>query len=551
MGKPPFTMVMDDDGMPDENPQPQYTPQPVDPALADGAIARIRKQVQGNGLRPSSVELRGINGHVHEFYGTTSVELVPTVQEGKRAGRFTDGQVIQPHQINDATKDFITRVAGDRGVLGLVHETILTRQDRGFGIGGEVIPLPQVTRNFVAHEPCPKCRGAGGTPCHNCLGQMRITCYRCHGQGGVPCVTCQGRGQILTPQGPVVCHACSGRGLSVCPVCQTQRMITCPECKGHGKKICESCAGQGWTTRSWTVTLAAQTSFRLRTKGLPQALVSLIDRVGGAKLAADNHARITPIEGRELEYFKPQADIGPNASLWFLYRAEMPFAELDIAMGKGSIKPKLAGFKARLVEVPDFMDALLKPGMETLAIAAAGGTMATQKILESARYRALGDTLRSLIRGTPKRAMKSLAETYTLGLSENTAKRIVKDANSALSGVSLWPRTIAMGISLAISLGILAAFYLYGIRLSITQSPLLQALPPMLHYTVDVGLAALLGLGGTYAIRIAAARASKTVLEGLGVVTGGQMPLPKPGAPGLWLWAAIIATTILMLWLAV
>ncbi|MBU6235109.1 MAG: hypothetical protein KGQ41_04635 [Alphaproteobacteria bacterium] len=540
MALPPFTMVMEDDGAP-EKPLP---PPPVDPALAEGAIARIRKQVQGNGLKPSSVELRAINGFVHGFYGTTSVHLAPSVQEAKRSGRFTDGQIIQPQQINEAVQDFVSRVASDRGVLGLVHETVLARPDQGFGVSGDAIPLPQVTRTFVAHEPCGKCRGAGGTPCHNCLGQMRITCYRCHGQGGVACITCQGRGQILTPQGPVVCHACAGRGLSVCPVCQSQRMITCPECQGHGKKICEGCGGQGWTTKSWAVTLTAQTTFRLRTKGLPPALVTLIDRVGGAKLATDGHARITPILGRDAEMLAPEADISQGASLWFLYRAEMPFAELDIAMGKGSIRPKLAGFKARLLEVPEFMDALLKPGLEILSEAAAGGAASTQKILECARWRALGDTLRSLVRGNSKRALKSLMETYTLGLSENTAKRIVKDANTALSRLSLWPRMVAMGGALGVSLVLLAAYYMYGGRDAVSGAVLPEGTTGGLAYVFDLIFAVLLAAAGTHAIRMAAGKASKNVLEGLGVVSGGQMPLPKPGAPGLWLCIGIAAMAL-------
>lgn len=536
MALPPFTMVMDDDEGPENAPPP---PAPVDPALAEGAIARIRKQVQGNGLRPSSVELRAVNGHIHTFFGTTSVRLTPAVQEGKRAGRFADGQIIQPHQIGGAVEDFIGKVAADRGVLGLVHETMLARADQGFGTSGENIPLPQVARTFIAHEACPKCRGNGGTPCHNCLGQMRITCYRCHGQGGVPCVTCQSRGQILTPQGAVTCHACAGRGLSVCPVCQSQRMITCPECQGHGKKICEGCAGQGWTTRYWNVTLTAETSFSLRTRNLPASLVSLIDRVGSAKLAADKHAKITPILGRDSETFANEADIQQGAALWFLYRAEMPFAELDIAMGKGSIKPKMAGFKARLLEVPDFMDTLLKPGIETLSEAAAGGASSAQKILECARYRALGDTLRGLVRGNARRAVKALLENYTLGLSEAAAKRIVKDSNTALSRLSLWPRTVAMAAALVSSAMILAAFHFYGINVSITSSLFSAGSAAWAQHIVDIVFAAFLGMAGTYAIRMAAAQASKNVLEGLGVVSGGQMPLPKPGAPGLWLWLGL------------
>lgn len=541
--RPPFTIIED------ETPLPQ-TVVPVDPALADAPIARIRKQVQGNGLRPSSVELRGISGHVHGFYGTTSVRLTPNVQEGRRAGRFTDGQIIQPQQIEGAIEEFIGKVAKDRGVLGLVYDTVLARADQGFGLVGETIPLPQVARTFLAHEACPKCRGTGGTACHNCHGQMRITCYRCHGQGGVSCITCQGRGQILTPQGPVTCHACAGRGLSQCPVCMGQRMIVCPECQGHGKKVCETCQGQGWNTHTWTVTLTAETSFRMRTQGLPAGLVSLIERVGGARLAADRHAQITPITGRAAEELSAEADIGAGASLWFLYRAEMPFAELEISMGKASIKPKLAGFKARLIDVPDFMDALLRPGADALAAGAAGGSGATQKILEAARYRAIGDILRGLVRASQKKILKSVMETYTLGLSTTFAQRIVRDAATALSRLSLWPRTVTMAVALGVSVGISAAFYLYGLRTKLVLAAFPAGTSALVTTSVDILFVVVLGAAGTQAIRVAASRSSRAVLEGLGVVSGGRLPLPKPGAPGLWLWVGIIGMTGVFAFLA-
>lgn len=508
-------------------------------ALAENAVARIRKQVQGNGLKPSSVELRGVSGFVYSFFGTTSVHLRQKVQEGKRAGRFTDGQIIQPHQIDAAIQEFIGRVASDRGVLGLVHETILARPDHGFGVAGEAIPLPQVSRVFVAHEACGVCRGMGGMPCHNCRGQQRVTCYRCHGQGGIPCVTCSGRGQILTPQGPITCHACAGRGMTQCPVCHAQRLITCPECQGHGKKICEPCGGQGWTTRTWNVTLSAEPSFTLRTRGLPPALVSLIERVGGARLAADGHARVQPIMGRDAEEFRRFADIEGGASLWFLYRAEMPFAELDIAMGKAAIRPKMAGYKSRLVDVPDFMDALLRPGAQHLADAAQGGAGASQMIISAARYRALGDVLRGLIRAAPKRVLKSFHDAYPLGMSENFARAIVRDASSALNRLSLWPRSVAMAASLIVSFGILAAFYLYGGRSGIAGMLENNGWPGIVAWLSDILIVILLGLGGTQAIRMIAQRSLRVVLEGLGVVSGGQLPLPKPGAPGLWLWIGI------------
>lgn len=513
-------------------------PIPIDPALAEVAIARIRKQVQGNGLKPTAVELRGITGQIYDFYGTTSVKLTPSVTEGKRAGRYTDGDLIHAGQIDAAIAEFVNRVSADRGVLGLVYETLSSREDQGFGLQGQTIPLQQVARTFIAHEACGVCRGSGGKPCHNCNGQMRIQCYRCHGQGGIPCLTCTGRGQILTPQGPMPCHVCQGRGLSACPVCQGQRMIQCPECQGQGRKICESCQGQGWTTQYWSVNLTAQTVFTLRKTGLPPSLVTLIDRVGGARLASDHHANVQLLTGRDAEALVRFADIDGGSNLWFLYRAQIPFAELDIAFGKAAIKPKLAGYKSRLVDVPDFMDALLKPGVDLLHDAARGGAGASQLILSAARYRALGDVLRGLVRSGPRKMAKFLFEQYPLGLSQNLGAQILRDANTALSRLSLWPRMMAMAASLGVAFAVLAGYYLYDGRTLAAQY--LDTLPHFAIFAVDLIVLLLLAAGGVYAIRATARKSMRGVLEGLGVVSGGNLPLPKPGVPGLWLWIGLI-----------
>jgi len=514
---------------------------PVDVQLAEVAINRIRKQVQGNGLKPAAVELRAITGQVYDFYGTTSVKLVPSVKEGRRAGRFTDGDLINAPQIGAAIDEFVGRVSSDRGVLGLVYETLSARDDQGFGLQGQTIDLPQVTRTFIAHDACSVCRGSGGKPCHNCNGQMRIQCYRCHGQGGIPCLTCTGRGQILTPQGPMTCNVCQGRGLSQCPVCQGQRMITCPECQGQGRKICEACQGQGWTTQYWNVSLTAKTVFSLRKTGLPQALVGLIDRVGGARLASDQHAHVQLLTGRDAEQLARFADIEGDSNLWFLYHVQMPFAELEIGFGKAALKPKLAGYKSRLVEVPDFMDALLKPGTDLLHDAARGGAGASQLILSAARYRALGDILRGLVRGGARKMTKFLSENYPLGLSQSLGAQIVRDANTALSRLSLWPRMMAMAGTLAVAFAILAGYFLYGGRNAIQQS--LAGTPFFTIYGADLFMILVIGIAGTYAIRTTARGAMRGVLEGLGVVSGGNLPLPKPGVPGLWLWIGLIGMT--------
>lgn len=521
---------------------------PVDPALAGAAINRIRKQVQGNGLKPSSVNLKSLDGREYNFYATTSVKLVPSVKENVRAGRYNDGDIIAAGQIKLATTTFIDRIAADRGVLGLVYETLASRPDQGFGLKNTSIDLPQVSRRFVAHDACQNCHGSGGAQCYNCQGQMRIQCYRCHGNGGVSCTSCQGRGFAHTPQGQTTCHNCQGRGMTPCPICHAERLIQCPECQGIGKRTCEPCHGLGWQTRTWNVTLSASTEFHIRKTGLPPALVTLIERVGGARLASDGHARVRLLEGTEAAHLARFADAVPGTNLWFLYQARMPYAALEISFGKATLTPKLAGYKARLVEVPDFMDALIKPGMTLLHDAARGGAGASQLILSAARYRLLGDVLRGMLRGSARKMMQILAENYPLGLSQNAAQSIVRDANGALSRLSLWPRTMAMAISLGVSSLILAAYFLYGGRDQAMAN--LQTAPSLTIYGFDACVVGLLGFGGFYAIRASARKAMRSVMEGLGVLSGGSLPLPKAGAPGIWYILGLCGITVLFIFVS-
>lgn len=521
---------------------------PVDPSLANAAINRIRKQVQGNGLRPSSVNLRTIDGRDYDFYATTSVKLVPSIKTSTRPGRLNDGEIIASNQIDTAIAAFIERMAADNGVLGLVYETLANRPDQGFGLKNTNIELPQITRRFVAHDACQNCRGSGGATCHNCHGQMRIQCYRCHGVGGIACLSCQGRGQSHTPQGSTICHNCQGRGLSPCPICHTERLIQCPECLGNGKRNCEPCSGHGWQTQTWNVNLSAHTEFNIRKTGLPNGLVTLIERVGGARLASDGHARVQLLTGQDAQALASHADIVRGTNLWFLYHARMPFASLNISFGKATITPKLAGYKARLVEVPEFMDALMRPGIALLHDAARGGAGASQLILSAARYRMLGDVLRGMLRGSARKMLQILNESYPLGLSQKAAQIIVRDANSALSKLSLWPRTVTMAGTLTTSSIILSLYYLYGARDAAIAN--LETLPSFSIYGIDLFMTLILGFIGTYAIRLSARKSMRIVMEGLGVLSGGQLLLPKPGAPGVWLWCGLFAITLILAFLS-
>lgn len=530
MAFPPHHSPPEDDG-----------PTPVDPRLIDQALTRIRKQVQGNGLKPADVVLNGAQGQVFEFFGTTSWLLTPKITTARRLGRLSDGHMIGAGQLDAALSDFLGKTAADRHVLGLLQGSVLSRRDQGFGLQDEHIALPQIQKTFIMHEACNSCHGTGGKPCLSCHTTGRITCYRCHGTGGVTCITCSGRGQIITPQGPMPCHACVGRGQTACTVCQGHRAINCPECQGQGKKICESCGGHGWFTQSWTVALAAQSHFRMQTRGLPATLTQLIKRVGAARLAADGHATVNVLLERDAIQFMKHADIAPNASLWYLYRARMPFAVLDITIGKHSIKPAIAGYKGRMVDVPPFMDDMLRTPLRLLTEAQTDGIHAPALLMDAAKYRAAGDVLRGLLRSTKKHTGKSLMDAYPVGLSQDFAKKFLSAAHIALSKLSLWPRLAAMGGAMAVSACLFALSSFIHLPTTVLETIGLHGFGIWGVVGFNIAMMAILGMAGTHAIRLAARNKMVNILEGLGIPPVGHTSLPRPGTPGLWLWLALFA----------
>lgn len=512
--------------------------EPFDQKLAHEALALIRKQVTGNGMKPDNIRLKSVEGKTYVFGGHTTVKLSHTTQEGRRPGRLADGQLVKPEHITQAVQEFTSRSATDYGVRHAVQTVLSERPDHGFGLHGQTIPLKGLNRNFIVHDPCMTCKGAGHKMCANCQGQMRVGCYRCHGQGGVPCITCHGSGRLQTPSAMLTCQACHGRGLSPCPVCRGERFVNCPDCHAQGRKACESCNGQGWWTRNWLVTLSAQTAAVVKSRFLPTAGKDFLDKNNMAKLIEQGHLRVEQRERPDPADAPSPQQVSPDDIILF-YDAKLPYAELAIQLGRPVVNARLAGFRARLVDVPHFMDALLKKPASLLHSAAHGGTDAAGKIVSAARYRAVGDVLRAVIKSTRKQAAATLVNEYRIGLSDAFARALVINAAQAVSKLSLWPRINALAITLAAAF--LTAFYLtmMGGRMQLIRLLQLEGIPPYSVYGLDIALAAVIAGIGHYCVRYGAGQALAQVLEGLNLKRGNRGVLPRAGIFGTWLWASV------------
>lgn len=518
---------------------PEDRDEALDEKLAHEALAQLRREVTGNGIRPDKVQLKSVTGKTYVFGGQTLVRLSHQTSQGKRPGRLADGQLVKPEHINDAMQDFIGRSAHDYGVRHAVQTILSERSDHGFGLDGHNIPLKGLNRNFIVHEPCMTCRGSGHKMCANCQGQMRVGCYRCHGQGGVPCVTCHGSGRLQTPSAMLTCQACHGRGLSPCPVCRGERFVNCPDCNAQGHKPCEGCNGHGWWTRNWLVTLTAQTVAQVYSRYLPPPAKDFLDKNNTGRLIEQGHLKVEQRERPHPLDQKPSGAPPDGADIALFYEAKLPFAEMNIQLGRPVITARMAGYKSRIIDTPHFIDALLKRPAAALHSAARGGTDAAGKILFAAKYRASGDVLRGIVRSTKKQTAIALMRDYPFGLSENFARALIVNAAQALSKLSLWPRINAFACTIASAF--IVAFYLtmMGGRMQMIRLLQLEGIPPYSVYVLDFVLAMAIGGAGHYAVRHSAGKALAQVLEGLKLKGRNRAVLPRAGAFGAWLWVAV------------
>ena len=225
-------------------------------------------------------------------------------------------------------------------------------------------------------------------------------------------------------------------------------------------------------------------SFKLdRKEGLPSGLLRVMDRLGLAAWAK-GHATITmtpPAPKKEGE------DEDPRAATTLTYQATFPYADLKIKIGNNNKLVLLSSFGLRGVVVgcPPFLDETLKAARETLTKATTGAAP-----LEAAqKARAVQDALNLIFAG--KRDERSLRQLYPLGLSQNVAAEIMRNAARALAQQTRRSRAIAAVILAAVSAALDAGLYLTPL-----YSSILKLLPYKLYFAFDMlCLALTLALG--------------------------------------------------------
>ena len=367
--------MVSDNNTGQDSPQHLDTPGAVafDAAYAAPALEELRKAVTGNGVKPENIRLENITGATLNFTAVTILKIQPRISEKTTLGRITGPEKVDnAKSMRDAIENHKRESVQNFANITRIRDTILSRDDRGFALVNARINLDFLRKDFVYFESCNACRAKGTLLCQRCDGKGYEICPRCNGNGVDFCPVCNGNGTIQMQDGKhQSCHRCRGERKIVCSLCQQRRKIQCGVCKTKGSTTCAQCNGQGWNSIISIVEIEAIVAFDYSRDDVPERIRMQIEELGAA-LA--QYASITPIA---------PAQETRSEDIKITYQVSLPYADAVFAFNGKKIDALLLGNNGKICNAPNFLEDLIRPGIEKLE-AAAQGRGATDSLLREA-----------------------------------------------------------------------------------------------------------------------------------------------------------------------
>ncbi len=452
--QPPETEAPDAQGA-SGNTGPQVYHSEIDPELKPIALKQMVEAVKGNGIKAEDVNITKFEGETLEFLALTELTLDTKLAIKHQAGKITGPILLQNSgMFQEAVNKEAHKIAHSLDVVERMCKAVLERPDKGLCLQNILIKLPFLHKDFVAHEPCKPCAAKGKINCARCHGKGEEPCPRCQARGTEVCPTCSGRQYIQGPNNQnQQCQRCNGSGRVGCTQCHEKREIHCSICKAAGTVMCKQCNGHAWNSVIGMAEINPIANYSFDRGNIPQQPLDKLDLLGSD---IQHHSDIQVIH-RHKELEEERDDIS------IPYHIKVPMAQVEFMLKEKLAVPAfLFGTQGQLYDMPSFLEKIMSPGIKALKRAALGqGDIATL-IQTAGRYR----TLRHLILATsklgPKKALNAVIEKNPIGLSEDSAKKLVIMAGKALSLIGKKPRQIGIAIGLLISGLIAAGYFLAG-----------------------------------------------------------------------------------------
>lgn len=432
----------------------------IDPGYADQALALVRTVVKGNGVKTDDVEIKNFEGAICEFTATTRLKLKTSLSERTVAGKTTGPQQANNAQaMREAIAQEQKKTLQDPTIVSQINEAVLAREDKGLGLDNELIQLPFLHKEFVYYEACGGCKSQGKMPCKRCHGKGYEQCPRCHASGYEVCTHCNGARQIASQGGHQQCPRCHGHGKTSCSLCQQTKKIQCKVCKTQGSTTCTNCNGHGWNSHITKAEINANGNFEYDQKAVSEEINKIIQRLGPKLI---NHVQMNPE--------KPEKGQEDPEEILFPYKMRIPHGDITFRIKDQDIPGLLFGTQGKIFNMPSFLEDLIRPGIEKLTAAGTGQGSVSTHIKEAARYRTVKQAIMASAKFKKEKAMRAVLHHTPLGISKNTAQKMVKDADQALKALTKKPRQIGIALGALSALALCGGYFLTPIRTGLLEN---------------------------------------------------------------------------------
>ena len=444
----------------------------LDIGYATPALEKIRSSLKGNGIKSDTVKIEKFKGETLEFIATTTLEIKSKLSEKTIAGKVSGPQrVDNPQNLRDLVEKKKQKITSDQISIKSIKELLLSREDKGFGINQQVIKLTSLKSDYVYYEPCPPCNSQGKIKCQRCHGQGYEQCTRCHGDGYESCHHCNGARQIQGQGGQYQpCPQCHGHGKTSCTLCQQTKRVQCSVCKTAGTTQCKQCGGQGWGSHISMLEHEALCLFDYDRSIVPERIQSIFEKY---KENLHKHLNFQPIIFEK----EPEQD-----RIILPYKVTLPYAEVEVLIGKNLVPCFIFGQEAHLINTPNFLNDVLKKPIQLMAAASNGQGNIITHVKSALRYKTIRQAFKAAIKFREQKATKALYRATPAGLERDTALKLIQDANSALKHLTRKQVQTARAMAGIGGIALFLAYYMTSVRTIVASKISNNAL----HIALDI-----------------------------------------------------------------
>ena len=437
------------------------------------AEARIRKQLDGNGVDPKTVSLSVKRQGMGNFSAQTSFKTDFDIDKQEKPGRHPIGETVETGKAQPRVQELITEIQDNDTLSEEIKTKIEALPFKGFGAEKNILPLKQHEKVFSEVHICKTCDGHGQSICQTCLGHGQIPCNLCHQHGMIQCPLCNGIGEIYQGSEKKLCTQCHGKREIFCTQCLGQKVMACTSCQGKGTISCSSCHGEGANTFTLSVKPYVQTHSEIHLQKLEYEPKTMANKIGALSLAKGGHIQIDVTKPPEQEdeqraYYQDAPEDTGKSTVY--YSATAPWAVAEVTIKDTNYNIYFLGYKGAIADSQPFMDAVIEKPLSFLESAGNKDNKPHEMLEKACDHRVSRETLKSVIKNGRKKAMKDIHQNYKIGFPKTSIQNFVRAAYKGINALTRKWRYIGLEIGLFLSPFISYFWFFEGYRQKVSSA---------------------------------------------------------------------------------